>query len=355
MIINVALATAKKSYFSFVISSGADFFTHLQTVEELGQALDALCHLKICVLAGELWCIFHLVTNTGDQTWLNLWQHPFGVSSSEVNSRAPQHAVRPGLLTVRPERGGAHTERAQIVGWKRTTDRIKCQCFYIPGHVSKSLWVEFQFGNFGNLRTNIPEWHSECESFLMTHVQTEIPARCCRGCCSCSPLVLERENFDFVQRGHHEPAKWWSGSLLQKQGFVDSYNSYSVIILLTSVPFMSTVCAVFLMMEYDDFFFMFNSKDSHNSHNSTRVCDINKLYFLRVVVAVTYSVLYQWVTRGCTQFIITWSTWDGLFKTSARWNKHTSLFTFSEGSCEQCRSLWWNFTVSIWLYQQMAM
>lgn len=54
MIINVALATAKKSYFSFVISSGADFFTHLQTVEELGQALDALCHLKICVLAGEL-------------------------------------------------------------------------------------------------------------------------------------------------------------------------------------------------------------------------------------------------------------------------------------------------------------
>lgn len=53
MIINKALDSNLPNLL-FVTSSGATVFTHLQTVEELGQALDALCHLKICVLAGEL-------------------------------------------------------------------------------------------------------------------------------------------------------------------------------------------------------------------------------------------------------------------------------------------------------------
>ena len=92
---------------------------------------------------------------------------------------------------------------------KQKKGQSKCHCLHILGNVVHPYWPR-HVGSNVSWRTNI-KWIS------MTDVQRETPGCCCRGCCSCSPLVLGQESSDFVQKLDHGPAGGQSGSLLQKK------------------------------------------------------------------------------------------------------------------------------------------
>lgn len=176
------------------------FFSHLQTVEELSQTLDALRHLhKSTLLEGSRTTCLTLLTRSWEVQLANLEERPFAVCSPQLASRAPQRAVHPRQLAVRAQRGRAHAERAQIIGCSNKKSR------QAHGNVpaTKPTFSRTESGRW--LRVSA------------AHVRKEIPVRCCRGCCSCSQLVLLQESSDSDPRGHHESAECSSGSLLQRE------------------------------------------------------------------------------------------------------------------------------------------
>lgn len=135
---------------------------------------------------------------------MNLHQCPFGVSSSQLLTRAPQNIVQCCQLCLWSKWSRAHTDRAQIICCRNQgSRRRRCTeartCYQVSLKLNPMQDGEQNCKHSGQ---TCKLTHRELDEIFAAHVLRETPGRCCRDWCRCSFFLLSSGS---VQRSLHEP------------------------------------------------------------------------------------------------------------------------------------------------------